>query len=465
LPRYSKLESSFLESLDDIPTSIRALSPVISPPRLRNSMSVDPETRIQDYVERLSQEESTVFGATLRRFIECTFDAEECDPQVVIRNVRQFLNGIKNYLVKHGEGELHELIEKERSRLNANEFLNIDAILEAVLHKIVLFPVKPHLYHLMVREHSKNGWLQSLSENIAYVRKLTPEQLGFGLNSKFTPPSTQKMEAIKICLRKMQHHYSPLKKLENLLRVIFIAIGNQNLYECSNGDGENFDYSITTESKIKRLPPADELVRWLVYILGRTSTVGCEVEAWYMWELLPKQLLTNGDSSYYLIALFSAIDVLKNADSIRRLGALENCTLVSVHSCYSFLEYKEKGSSTSIGADNICQPLSSTSDAFVRVAIPDELDGSIRYHTFPGVPQMTAGKLCRVIAHQFGITNPEDHGLYLLVDGYETCLLANECPDIIRYQLRQAHKNHLFAYKRHEAKIAWPKAAINSCRA
>ncbi|VDN40921.1 unnamed protein product, partial [Gongylonema pulchrum] len=31
---------------------------------------------------RLSQEENTVFGATLRRFIECTFEAEECDPQV-----------------------------------------------------------------------------------------------------------------------------------------------------------------------------------------------------------------------------------------------------------------------------------------------------------------------------------------------------------------------------------------------
>lgn len=57
---------------------------------------------------------------------------------MVIRNVRQFLNGLKNYLVKHGEGELHDLIEKERARLNANEFLNIDAILEAVLHKIVL---------------------------------------------------------------------------------------------------------------------------------------------------------------------------------------------------------------------------------------------------------------------------------------------------------------------------------------
>uniref|UniRef100_A0A1I8ECI0 Uncharacterized protein n=1 Tax=Wuchereria bancrofti TaxID=6293 RepID=A0A1I8ECI0_WUCBA len=121
LPRYSKLDDSWLESLDDIPTSIRALSPIISPPRLKNSLSTDPSTKIQEYVERLSQEENTVFGATLRRFIECTFEAEECDPQVVIRNVRQFLNGLKNYLVKHGEGELHDLIEKERARLNANE--------------------------------------------------------------------------------------------------------------------------------------------------------------------------------------------------------------------------------------------------------------------------------------------------------------------------------------------------------
>lgn len=58
--------------------------------------------------------------------------------------MRQFLNGMKNYLVKHGEGELHDIIEKERSRLNANEFLNIDAILEAVLHKIVLSKSEEH---------------------------------------------------------------------------------------------------------------------------------------------------------------------------------------------------------------------------------------------------------------------------------------------------------------------------------
>ncbi|VDM28876.1 unnamed protein product [Toxocara canis] len=167
-----------------------------------------------------------------------------------------------------------------------------------------------------------------------------------------------------------------------------------------------------------------------------------------MWELLPKQLLTTGDSSYYLIALFSAVDVLKNTESIRKLASVENCAQQNQGCC-----------SSSAGS---ASPILSGSDAFIRVAIPDELDGSIRYHTFPGAAQMTAAKLCRVVAHQFGITNPEDHGLYLLVDGFETCLLSNECPDAIRHQLQQARKAFLFAYKRHDAKIAWPKAAISS---
>uniref|UniRef100_A0A914RVV7 VPS9 domain-containing protein n=1 Tax=Parascaris equorum TaxID=6256 RepID=A0A914RVV7_PAREQ len=330
-------------------------------------------------------------------YMRISFDTHKIIPSflahlfVVIRNVRQFLNGIKNYLVKHGEGELHELIESERTRLNANEFLNIDAILEAGTKepfylKCFLRPVKPHLYHLMVREHSKDGSLQTLSENLAYVRTLSPEQLGFGVHYKFTPPNAQKMEMIKICMRKMQYHYSPLKKLDNLLRVVFLAVGGYQpaSSNCSTPDHllqqkPNFSSScgcvcfhsdiltsvyfaiivqITAEQsepsllshKFTRLSMLqsvslmqtvyiqpvfckggrgeevenNELVRWLVYLLARTSTVGCEVEAWYMWELLPKQLLTTGDSSYYLIALFSAVDILKNTESIRKLACVES---------------------------------------------------------------------------------------------------------------------------------------------
>ncbi|VDK23851.1 unnamed protein product [Anisakis simplex] len=114
----------------------------------------------------------------------------------------------------------------------------------------------------MVREHSKNGSLQLLSENLAYVRTLSPEQIGFGVNYKFITPSAQKMDSIKICMRKMQHHYSPLKKLDNLLRVIYLAIGpypssvNSN---CSTPDVKHADNmsTISDVSKVKNLPPAD----------------------------------------------------------------------------------------------------------------------------------------------------------------------------------------------------------------
>lgn len=427
LPRAFSRFSQQIGSLDDLPLSLPTLSPHLSSGR-KTSQS-ESSMALQSYVERLAEDENTVFGATLKRFIECTVQSEEADPRVVVRNVRQFINGIKNYLVKHGEGDLHALIDQESAHLNANQILNIDAILEAVLHKLLLKRVKPHLYHVMVREHSRAGGLQALSVNIAYVRSLSLSELGFSDADQLTTPSASVMEQVKNCLRKMQHHYSPLKKLENLLRAISIVLSIQSKRE---------------EHVVQKTVAADDLVRWLVYILARSSTVGCEVEAWYMWELLPQQMITKGDAAYYLTALFSAIHILKSNDAIKRLAEKDEDMVASMDLSRQF-----------------CSPTPyCTSDAFVKVAIPDEVAGCIRYATFPGVPQMTTGKLCRVIAHQQGITNPEDHGLYLIVNGYETCLLPHECPDAIRDNLRGRGKPHLFAYKRHDAKIGWPRQVM-----
>lgn len=55
----------------------------------------------------------------------------------------------------------------------------------------------------------------------------------------------------------MQHHYSPLKKLENLLRVIFLAIGKPQSCDNPSGDVENYDPISIESNKIKNLPPAD----------------------------------------------------------------------------------------------------------------------------------------------------------------------------------------------------------------
>lgn len=65
------------------------------------------------------------------------------------------MTGIRNYLVKHGEGELEDLIEHERSRLRQDEILNIDNIIERSLHICVLHPLKLHIYNLFVTEYTR----------------------------------------------------------------------------------------------------------------------------------------------------------------------------------------------------------------------------------------------------------------------------------------------------------------------
>ncbi|KJH49542.1 Ras association domain protein [Dictyocaulus viviparus] len=368
LPRANSQFSQQIGSLDDLPLSMPAFSPNLN--YCRKAAQHESSVALQSCVERLAEDQSTVFGATLKRFIECTVQSEEADPNVVVRNVRQFINGIKNYLVKHGE---------ER--------------------------VKPHLYHVMVKENSRAGGLQALSANISYVRSLSLSDLGFSNADQLITPSVSAMEQIKNCLRKMQHHYSPLKKLENLLRH---ALFSSNLKLSAS-----------------------------YYQLNQNTSTNKRCRG---------QLLLMGDAAYYLTALFSAIHILKNIDVIKKLAEKDENMVASMDLS------RQLCSST----------FSSASDAFVRVAIPDEVAGCIRYATFPGVPQMTTGRLCRVIAHQQGITNPEDHGLYLIVNGFESCLLPHECPDAIRDSLRVAGKPHLFAYKRHDAKIGWPRHVMST---
>jgi Ras and Rab interactor 2/3 len=42
-----------------------------------------------------------------------------------MRNMRQFMSGMKNYLVKHGEREFEKEVEKERLKVNVLRFVVI----------------------------------------------------------------------------------------------------------------------------------------------------------------------------------------------------------------------------------------------------------------------------------------------------------------------------------------------------
>ena len=54
----------------------------------------------------------------------------------------------------------------------------MDAILEGVMHKLVVTPLKHHLYDLFVKAFEENGAIEALVENIVYARTKTPYDLG-----------------------------------------------------------------------------------------------------------------------------------------------------------------------------------------------------------------------------------------------------------------------------------------------
>ncbi|XP_023296592.2 protein sprint isoform X5 [Lucilia cuprina] len=367
-----------------------------------------PGDTVRSYTLQLAADQCTTFARNIENFISCTKDSREAAPQVVMRNMRQFMNGMKNYLVKHGEGKFHQEVETARSRLKSDEFLNLDAILETVMHQLVVLPLREHLYGMFVDYYTRSEDIQLLAQNVKYACGRSAAD--FGIRPTVTPPSATSLQIISNLLLRLQEAELPLEKLELFLCVIstiFDATG------CPRGQQLG----------------ADDFLPILVYVVAKCGFVGAEIEAEFMWGLLQPTLL-NGEPGYYLTALCSAVHVLK-----------------------SFMASENESGSGSLDWRSSSLPACSS---VLRVIIPDECNGSLQTRTLPVRPHTSTREVCRIIAHKARITNPQDYALFKLVDGEETLLNESECPQDIR--LAAKGKHCMLAYKRIDAKIAWPTA-------
>uniref|UniRef100_T1PE35 Vacuolar sorting protein 9 domain protein n=1 Tax=Musca domestica TaxID=7370 RepID=T1PE35_MUSDO len=378
----------------------------------RNKINIyngGPGDTVRDYTLLLASDQGTTFARNIENFISCTKESREAAPQVVMRNMRQFMNGMKNYLVKHGEGKFHQEVEAARSRLKSDEFLNLDAILETVMHQLVVLPLREHLYGMFVDYYTRSEDIQLLAQNVKYACGRAASD--FGIRSSVTPPSPTSLQVISNLLLRLQEAELPLEKLELFLCVIstiFDATG------CPRGQQLG----------------ADDFLPILVYVVAKCGFVGAEIEAEFMWGLLQPTLL-NGEPGYYLTALCSAVHVLK-----------------------SFMASENESGTGSLDWRSSSLPACSS---VLRVIIPDECNGSLQTRTLPVRPHTTTREVCRIIAHKARITNPQDYALFKLVDGEETLLNDTECPQDIR--LAAKGKHCMLAYKRIDAKIAWPTSA------
>ncbi|XP_011505288.1 PREDICTED: protein sprint [Ceratosolen solmsi marchali] len=397
---HERCNKSFKEQID----------PLLSPPRLlvlKNRENVGDSSvtglAIRTYALELATDKTTTFSQNIENFIQCTKEGKEASPHIVMRNMRQFMSGMKNYLVKHGEREFEKEVEKERLKLKANEFLNLDAILENVMMSLVVRPLREHVYNLFVEHYTANDSIQTLVESIQLAQSKPIQD--FGVRPKIIPPTEASLNRILRYIERLQKVDSPFEKLEHLLAAISAIINSVK--------HANSSRSVTLG--------ADDLLPLLVWVLVRGKIIDAEIEAEYMWGLLHPSLLT-GEGGYYLTTLSSAVHVLKT--------------------------FKSSQGSTSTTNYGCGTPDCSS---VLRILVPDELHGSLNTRVLPIRPNMNTRDVCRILAHKIRCTNPQDYGLFKLVLGEETLLGDQECPQEISHCL--------FAYKRIDAKIAWPKTA------
>lgn len=187
-------------------------------------------------------------------------------------------------------------------------------------------------------------------------------------------PNSSELIQISLLFHRMQEADLPLEKLDVLFTVVSCI----------------FDTAKVSRHQIS----ADDFLPLLIYTLSKCGFVGAEIEAEFMWGLLHPSLLT-GEAGYYLTALCSAVHMLKNAAADFEGGDSENPLEAAASAAVS------------------CNLRSSV----LKVVIPDEFNGSLQKRTLPVRPNTTTKDLCRIIALKARITNPQDYGLFKLVNG------------------------------------------------
>ncbi|CAG0882884.1 unnamed protein product [Cyprideis torosa] len=387
------------------------LEPFLSPPRLhtlrRNTGHSFAGAVIDGYVHSLAAAGDNTFAKSISHFITCTKESSESSPFIVMRNMRQFMTGIKNYLVKHGEGDFISVVEKERNQLKETEFLNLDAILESVMHNLVISPLREHLHSLFVDEFWRKGLLAKTAESIRIAREMSPEELG--IHNGTPLPNPLQLKLVRDFLLRMEQVNSPMVKLENLLgatMALFMAVKPRN--------------RDSTPLQV------DDFLPLLVYAIVEAGVLGLEVEIEWIWGLVHPSLHA-GEGGYYLALWSGALHVLKGlaTDSSDPSKRADRCPL-------------------------------SDQEGFLRVLVPDEQHGSILVRTLPVRPSMSTAEISRIVAHKLHITNPQEYALFRLVEGEEVLLSETDLPQVIKADALSRGKKCSFVYKRIDANLALP---------
>lgn len=250
----------------------------------------DKFNSIRNLIIKMSKNDKQIFGKNIQEFIKCTLSLKELNPFILMSNTRQFMNGIKNYLLKNDSSnlELTDLLEKERLKLDSNELLNVDCLIEDCLQSIILQPLKAKIYYLMVDWFISDSSMITVKHSMKFINDLSEREACKYLNfeEKFLPDE-RCLKQIRNYYNRMQCEYAPFIKLKYLLFIVDDLI--QTVSVCADFD----------------LVDCKKLFCILAYAFSKSRMYAIQIEVEYIWNLINKNLLSL--ETYFYLTLISCV--------------------------------------------------------------------------------------------------------------------------------------------------------------
>ncbi|XP_034538408.1 ras and Rab interactor 2 isoform X2 [Notolabrus celidotus] len=372
-----------------------------------------PEKRAIRRVVELSRDRGTYFGCLVQDYL--SYMGEGAGTQAwqgyaggleLLQTIRQFITQMKSYLRQSSELEppIESLIPEDQ----------IDQVLEKAMHKCVLKPLKPIVSVALKEFQVRSGEWQELKENLSLAKAKHPQEMGV---ADTLPPDPVALEKIKHKFHTMSKLYSPEKKVTMLLRVCKLI------------------YTIM-EDNSGRLYGADDFLPMLTYVLAQCDMPQLDNEILYMMELLDPSLL-HGEGGYYLTSAYGAMSLIRNFQEEQAARVLSSETRDTLHQWHRRRTMQRSA------------PSIDDFQNYLRVAL-QELDSGCTAKTLQVRPYGTVEEVCQLCAQKFKVSDPENYGLFLLVEGSSQQLAPDTHPQKIKAELHsrsQATPFH-FVYRR-----------------
>lgn len=357
-----------------------------------------PEKRAIRKVVELSRDKGSYFGCLVQDYL--SYMGEGAGTQAwqgyasgleLLQTLRQFITQMKSYLRQSSELEppIESLIPEDQ----------IDRVLEKAMHKCVLKPLKPVVSVALQEFQVRSGEWQELKENLALAKARLPQEMGV---ADTLPPDPVAIEKIKHKFHTMSKLYSPEKKVTMLLRVCKLI------------------YTIM-EDNSGRLYGADDFLPMLTYVLAQCDMPQLDNEILYMMELLDPSLL-HGEGGYYLTSAYGAMSLIKNFQEEQAARVLSSETRDTLHQWH-------RRRTTQRSAPSI-----DDFQNYLRVAL-QELDSGCTAKTLQVRPYATVEEVCQLCAQKFKVSDPENYGLFLLMEGSSQQLAPDTHPQKIKAEL------------------------------